>query len=682
MPYRPPPAAASPQVRLDDPAFLLELALAANKTLDPSAECRVFIDTLRERAGVDGGLWFRAVGVFQPVCGSGAFGSAPQLSPDHPLARATERGEVFLAPLPDARFEGLADAASGVAAACRVGQDGLMALHASEGISLGAEEVEALRPVMEQLAATHHMMQAVSRDSREQKELEAQLREAKSRADSSVQAKERFLATMSHEIRTPLNAVLGLSHLLGETALAEEQTEYVQGIAAAADALLSLVNDVLDFARLGAEKLTFEAIPFQPADLLHDLVLVLRPRAEAKGIELHLALDPAVPDELIGDPHRLRQILINLVSNAVKFTHEGGVTVHVMPVAGGTDGSIVLQFEVVDTGIGISPDQHERIFESFTQARSDDARNEGGSGLGLAIVKELVEGQQGTVSVASEEGSGSRFAVSLPFAPSAARAPEPKPEGYADLRGLHVLLAEDIAANQFVATRMLERWGVAVTVVENGREAIEQVVSYPEKFDLVLMDLQMPEMDGITATRTIRDTLGLPRERLPILALTASVLAQQRDEVLAAGFDEFILKPFDPVYLSHRIAFLTGRIEEADRQPVNRAALERYALGDPSFVRELMALFYREVPSKVGMLAEAAEAGAWEEVWTLAHQAKSQAAYVGAERLAASLAEVERRARGARPEDAVPEARRAAALCQAVENDLKKLSQQEATEHA
>ncbi len=611
-------------------------------------------------------------------CSTDSWHPALTLALDHPLARFTETDEILIDVLPNTQFGDLIKEVDGSMGVCRLERVGLLALRAPAEAPLRMAEVEALRPVLEHFAASHRASQIMAHDVSEQKRLENELRKAQRQAEASIQAKERFLATMSHEIRTPLNAVLGLSHLLNETALGDEQAEYVQGISAAADALLSLVNDILDFARIKADKLAFESIPFQLAELLHDLVLVLRPRAEAKGIELHLELDPSVPDELVGDPHRLRQVLINLVSNAVKFTEEGSVTVHVIPALGGEGDTVKLQFEVADTGVGIPPEQHKRIFESFTQARSDDARNEGGSGLGLAIVKELVEGQGGDVSVSSKEGHGARFVVTLPFQRGTALVSEPKPEGYADLCGLHVLLAEDIAANQFVATRMLERWGVTVTLAENGREAVEQVAHQPDVFDLVLMDLQMPEMDGIAATRAIREELELAE--LPIVALTASVLAQQRNEVLAAGFDEFILKPFDPVHLSHRIAFLTGRVAEAERQPVNRAALERYALGDPTFIKELASLFFREVPGKVKALSEAAAAGQWEEVWTLAHQSKSQAAYVGAEVLAEALAEIERLARGNHPEDAVTEAKRAEALCRDVENDLEELAHEK--EHA
>ncbi len=517
-------------------------------------------------------------------------------------------------------------------------------------------------------------IQAVARDITEQKRLEDALREAKTEAEASGRAKERFLANMSHEIRTPLNAVLGLTHLLAETTLADEQTEYVHGITAAADTLLSLVNDVLDFARLGAGKLSFEEVPFQPAELLHDLVLLLRPRAEAKDLTLRLTIDPAVPDELVGDPHRLRQVVINLVSNAVKFTEVGGVTVRVAPAPGEQDDLFRLRFEVIDTGIGIAESQQERIFESFTQARSDAARTYGGSGLGLAIVKELVEGQEGTVTVTSREAHGSRFVVTLPFQQHAATLTSPEHNQEIDLQGLRVLLVEDIPANQFVATRMLERWGVTVALAEDGVGAVRQVSERPEAFDLVLMDLQMPEMDGIAATRAIRGEVGLSNEQLPIVALTASVLAQQRNEVLAAGFDDFVLKPFDPEQLRRCMASLTGRIQEPDRPPINESVLERYALGDAGFIAELARLFCREVPGKVAALAEAAEAGRWEEVRALAHQTKTQAAYVGAEALAEALTDVERLAKQGASVEARTGVGRVRALCGVAEKKLREFA--------
>ncbi len=492
-------------------------------------------------------------------------------------------------------------------------------------------------------------VQIVARDNTAQKRLEAELRRTRDDAEAAAQAKERFLANMSHEMRTPLNAVLGLAHLLSQTPLSDEQADLATGITVAGDALLVLINDLLDMARLESGRLPFEAAPFRLEPLLRDLLRLLHPRAVEKGLTLRLALAEAVPPVLVGDAHRLRQVLLNLLSNAVKFTDRGWIVLRAEAVQAPTDedgDTVRLRFEVADTGPGIPEEEQGRIFDAFAQARSDDERHHEGTGLGLAIVKETVEQQGGRVELRSTEGEGSVFAVELPFGVGA-DAEEPAPATPADLTGVRVLLVEDNRMNRFVAVRHLASWGAETLEAEGGEEALRLLQEQgASAFDLVLMDLQMPGMDGVEATRRIREELGLGSDALPILALTASVLASQRQAVMAAGFDDFVLKPFEPGDLRGRIAALLGRapaLASADGAGVERGALERSALGDPAVAVRLIDLFCAEAPAEVHALAEAAAEEDWERTRALAHRLKGQAGYVGADALAGVLWEIERR---------------------------------------
>ena len=479
-------------------------------------------------------------------------------------------------------------------------------------------------------------------------------REAAAAQAEALRAKERFLANMSHEMRTPLNAVLGLSHLLGETPLTADQAGLVGGVATAADALLALIDDLLDFARLGAGKLPIEAVPFAPAEVVAEVETLVRPKADAKDLAFRTAVGDAVPERVLGDPNRFRQILLNLASNAVKFTPAGTVRL-ALDAAGDR-----LRVEVADTGVGIPADRRDAIFDPFVQAADDAARRFGGTGLGLAIVKELVERQGGTISVESEEGAGSTFRVSLPaHVPAAApRATAPPPRAAAaDLAGVRVLLVEDNAMNRLVARRMLESWGVEVTEVCDGNEAVRAVAAMDAApFDLVLMDLQMPEMDGVSATRYIRAELGVGTDALPIVALTASVLASQHEDVLSAGLDDFVLKPFDPDALRALIGTWTGRAPAPDPAPAPAAEpavdpdeLVRYTSGDPGLALQVAALFVnggQETADRLGAALKRKDLGGIERA---AHALKGQAGYVGAtalhataERIVASAREGDR----------------------------------------
>ncbi|MEM1055217.1 MAG: PAS domain S-box protein [Bacteroidota bacterium] len=496
-------------------------------------------------------------------------------------------------------------------------------------------------------------VQAVARDVTERRRVMDQLVAARETAERASRAREEFLANMSHEMRTPLNAVIGMGELLGETALDEEQRHLLGALSFSADQLLALINDLLDVAKIESGQIRFERVPFRLDEVVEGVVETVRFRADEKGLDLSLGLAPEAPRLLIGDPVRLSQILLNLLSNAVKFTERGRVRLAVAltdePSGDGAAGQATLRFIVEDTGVGIPASKLGSVFERFTQARSDTTRRFGGTGLGLAIVKELTERQGGTVHVESTEGRGSTFTATLSFA-LAESAPEAPDGEEADLTGARLLLVEDNPLNQFVARRMLEGWGAEIEVAENGREAVEAVEAAHETraFDLVLMDIQMPEMDGFEATRRIRQRHA--SEALPILALTASALVEQRDQMDAAGMDGLVLKPFKPAHLRRVVAAHLGRSDAPPAEPlaaesiVDLTLLEENLDGDHAFILRLLDLFEEVVPESIRTMEVALATDDLPGLATAAHKLKSSAGILGIGPLHALLSEVERMA--------------------------------------
>ena len=372
------------------------------------------------------------------------------------------------------------------------------------------------------------------------------------RAESANAAKSEFLANMSHEIRTPLNAVIGLSHLLERTALSTDQRALVDSIQRAGRALLGLVDDVLDLSKIEAGELTIEATSFDLRGLIDDLGVVFESAARQKGLILACNVDPAIPTRVVGDPVRIRQILTNLVGNAIKFTARGGVSLDAQVLERKAE-ALRVRLSVRDSGIGIPSDVQSKLFTPFVQADASTTRRFGGTGLGLSIVRHLAEKMGGEVGLRSAPGQGSEFWVDLPLAPAVEAAPL-APAGEAApaqrLAGLRVLVVDDSDINREIACAMLEAEGAQPSACEDGRQALDRVRAEPDAFDVVLMDVQMPVMDGLEAVQRIRE-LGI---RVPVVALTAGALIAERTRAFAAGMDDFLTKPLTPDELVATVA--------------------------------------------------------------------------------------------------------------------------------
>ncbi|MFN8587073.1 MAG: ATP-binding protein [Candidatus Eisenbacteria bacterium] len=373
-------------------------------------------------------------------------------------------------------------------------------------------------------------------------------------AVQASRAKSEFLATMSHEIRTPMNGVSGMASLLLDTPLTAEQKEFAGTIKSSADSLLAIINDILDFSKIEAGKMTLEPVAFDFRRACADIVDLLAGKAREKGVALELDYAPGVPQRVVGDPVRLRQVVLNLAGNAVKFTAKGHVRVRVTH-AGGTGDTAWLKVEIEDTGIGIPPEAQATIFEKFTQADGSTTRKFGGTGLGLSISRQLVALMGGDLALKSEPGKGSTFGftVSLLVAPAGALESDSSvPALPREKLGRHVLLVEDNEVNQRVAKHLLHKLGCTLEVAGNGVLALERLAA-PHEFDLVLMDCQMPEMDGFEATRRYRER-EQGADRLPIIAMTANAMQGDRERCMEAGMDDYLTKPVQPSELARALA--------------------------------------------------------------------------------------------------------------------------------
>lgn len=408
--------------------------------------------------------------------------------------------------------------------------------------------------------------QMLSQIERQNHELEL----AKDNAEYSLKVKEQFLANMSHEIRTPMNAIIGMTKLLQNTEISKTQKRYLSNIKTSADHLLVIINDILDFSKIEAGKIEFEKTKFSLRKLLRRTKDSLELGAQKKNLYLEINTEQELPDYIIGDEVRLNQIILNLAGNAVKFTEKGGVTINISKKSEDKE-SIVIDFAIIDTGIGIEKDKLKKIFHSFSQASNDTTRKYGGTGLGLTISKQLVELQGGQIQVESEYGKGSTFSFFIPFAKTSNKQENPTnekqnnklnqeaPKILAEMKPVKVLLAEDNKINQLFASTILRKNNCKVSIAESGQQAIDLLKE--SEFQIILMDLHMPEMDGYDATKYIRNHFENNKKDIPIIALTAAATKGEVDKCYNVGVTDFISKPYTPEVLLGMIVKHTTKKE-------------------------------------------------------------------------------------------------------------------------
>jgi len=476
--------------------------------------------------------------------------------------------------------------------------------------------------------------------------------EARQKAELAEQLQEQFLANMSHEIRTPMNGIIGMTNILLNSPMSNEQKDFVHIIKKSSDSLMVLINDILDLSKIKAGKLRIENIDFRLRETVEQTISTFRVLINDKGLKLRTSVDLSIPDSLTGDPHRLNQILNNLISNAIKFTAAGEISFEIKPI-NHIENEIELLFSISDTGIGIPQEKLESIFESFSQAESGTSRKFGGSGLGLSITKKLIEMQNGSIEVKSIPGKGTDFNFTIKYAIPAHTVAkqydnikqETLNEG--GLSGKRVLVVEDNEANQKVIYHMLDKIGIDADLADNGKVAIK-LLEDGFQYDLVIMDLQMPEMDGFETTEYIRQNLKLT---IPIIAMTASALRNEKIKCMELGMNEYLNKPFVPADLFRELRrFLLKReevITENNQPEVYTESKKLYSLNhlieldDLDCLCEVLHIFLESTPVIMNEINEAIVLKNWEEVYKKAHKLKSSMGVLQMGKLMSVISKIE-----------------------------------------
>lgn len=485
-------------------------------------------------------------------------------------------------------------------------------------------------------------------------------RKEKEVAERAAQLKHKFMANMSHEIRTPMNAIVGMTRLILAKEPKPEHLRYLNAIRMSADNLLVIINDILDFSKIEAGKVTLEKIDFNVREVIQGLHDMLYTKVEEKGITLLTKTDPAIPQMLKGDPTKVNQILINLAGNAIKFTEKGSVEINAV-LQRADEEQVVVRFDVKDSGIGIAQEYIGTIFDSFTQAGSDITRKFGGTGLGLSISKQLATLMGGDIYIESELGKGSTFSVVVVFETSTVALEEKKEETLTDeqqakLQQLKILLVEDNEFNRMVAEDTLSDLlpGVRVSMAFDGLEAVNRLKE--ELFDIVLMDIQMPVMDGLTATKEIRNTLTGPSQHVKIIAMTANVMQEDVKEYLATGMDEYVSKPFHPQELLAKMNEVMTNIDPVDGKatpvpeaiaatptsPVtNMAFINQFTGGKPEKIQKYTSMFLVNAPKMLEQLEHGLTACDHNAIKIAAHSLKPQMTYMGIKEEESGIAAIE-----------------------------------------
>ncbi|MFT3935410.1 MAG: ATP-binding protein [Chitinophagaceae bacterium] len=485
-------------------------------------------------------------------------------------------------------------------------------------------------------------------DITKQKKLEKDLMEAKLQAEKSAQAKEIFLANMSHEIRTPMNAILGMSQQLNKTTLNSRQSLFLDAIHNSAEHLLVIINDILDISKIEAGKLNLEHIGFNIDSLVKGAVQVMQHKAEEKGLVLDTIIDEHIYQVLLGDPHRFKQVLLNMMSNSIKFTEKGAIRI-TCKLKAQTHDSQLLQVTITDTGIGMDEHFMSQLFTKFSQEDDSVARKYGGTGLGMSICKKLIELMNGSIEVTSVKNCGTSISFTLPFVKGQeADLPEKENLSFDSslLKGCRILLVEDNEMNRLVATTVLSHYEINFKEAVNGEEAVKLLQQ--EQFDLVLMDVQMPIMNGLEATRIIREQIS---KTLPIIALTANAIKGESDKCIEAGMNAYVSKPFEEAQLVRTIGSLLGKEikTNSEKQPTQPAEdklfdlelLHKLSHGDEKFVTKVISLFIKTAPVSLSEMKKALHCKDFAKIKSVAHSMKPSIDSLGIASMKTKIREIE-----------------------------------------